>query len=1024
MSPPASTLLVDSRPPCLHVSALSPSEFTQFTKWSRQIQSSPSGVDGLLDEQDALSWLRKECAVSRVDEVKVLSLFDRYPLGLESGHFYALLRLTAWLQQGEAPVRQLIFTQTTPPATGLKQGTPFPLPTTLSTASAQPPLPPPQHPRTVSSSYDSSQTQPHQVSPPSSSKIILNNARAPSSKVPPPQPPQVAQPSSAVHPTPTPRASSMSVVPAAESTPPVPADSTKPKALRSSGPSNPFRDPTHSRSTSLNFTSQPTEAGSPQTGRDSPSNPFKPSKTKVIRPTPMVATPSNPNPAASVISRAASTSARSVKSNEDGTFPPLPPRPNEKPPPPLPPRAHISPLIQAGLHASMQVRKQKDALPPKTFTVLHSSSSRQKAVEPRLLTGESVPFGMQADILPPPTHFAKRKVSGHESKKSVSDAVSQVKRGLGDDLDEGPQRASSGAATVIAAPKASRPGHSRHHHRDGNGSTSATSHTTSQVAAPKAQYPNGAGSTRNKPNLPSWLREQEELQRSALIEGRVRSPPPSDAIPDEADADEHDKTHGDLSQGDLERSRRATTVLDEEFDVFPTELKDQASRAASIDRPNNPFIHRSSQVEAEKLKIDALPRPDHHPHRLDRPSSASLRSPDLNRPLGRSKTLHGKAAPPPPPPTGNGLNALSRKRLESFPATLDSGTFAGFRQSTQGGLRLIPPSAKADVGLGEARRPVPRRGSSALSISSSSGAAPLSHRGDEDSGDLSASTNPTSHERYSSKQADPAAAGASGLGSIKDRVSDFLKLQDAPPKGQRPIDDLKRDALRMAERRGWIKRNGEGEGLLREEDEDEATLQAITSSPHRASQGPRGDDAQPDDDYQSGNDIFDDAPMPDDASIQDRETTPTVASKSGEATAKARTPPMLPPKRANTAVSATSVAPLARRPSGYVARRASRIEERESRSSLDGMGSLGRAASFSVRATRSGSGGANDEFRESPNVNKRASWLEGMDARRRRVASESIAGAVVVDDDDGDEDDDEGGANRDHHRQEGWERLQ
>lgn len=758
----------------------------------------------------------------------------------------------------------------------------------------------------------------------------------------------------------------------------------------------------------------------------------------------------------------------------------------------------------------MQVRKQKDALPPKTFTVLTSSHSRQKSSSTsisgpttRLLTGETVPFGQQAELLPPPpTHFAKRKVSGHESKRSISDAHSQMKRGPSDDNNEdgggaggGPQRAVSGSATVIAAPKPSRPGNSRHRHHH-HATASSSSHTASHiastaaahVAAPKAQYAAGtagASSSRAKPNLPSWLREQEELQRSALIEGRPLSPPPSAgdlshhrrSVVDDDDSEEADRSGATL-RSDLERSRRATTVLDEEFDVVPSELRDQASRAASIDRPHNPFIHRSSQVEAEKMKIQPLPA---------RSPAVPSSGGDANRPLGRSKTLHGKAPPPPPPaPVSTPSAALAlaaRRRLESFPATLDSGTFAGFsRQSTtQGGLRLMPPSAKADVGLGDVvKRPIARRDSSALSLGSSSrssGAAPMSHPDEEDdSGDYSlASTTPTSHEREQQQQRQgqqggkkSTTAGAdSGLHSITSRVSDFLKLQDAPPKGQRPIDDLKRDAMRLAERRGWIKRNGEGERLLSGRGKDSA---ARVIPPSRT-----GDDTEPDvdggvvtgdvgdagSDDDDGRDIFDDAPMPDDDAYggrgrdgRDGDATPTVGGE-GDANANAappmprRTPPILPPKRANTMVSATAAAPVARRPSGYVARRASRIEEREGRAADDdnvfgggggggGAAGLGRAASFSVRRTshaqhRSGSygpsgaaggGGSGNSATAaglpsaSGNVAKRASWLEGIDARRR-IASEGRAGGGVVVDDDDDEEEGEGGGDAPA----GWERL-
>lgn len=61
----------DERLPKLHASALSPQEYPQYVKWVKEIQISPSGVEGLLDEQDALAWLRRECAIGRVDEIKV-----------------------------------------------------------------------------------------------------------------------------------------------------------------------------------------------------------------------------------------------------------------------------------------------------------------------------------------------------------------------------------------------------------------------------------------------------------------------------------------------------------------------------------------------------------------------------------------------------------------------------------------------------------------------------------------------------------------------------------------------------------------------------------------------------------------------------------------------------------------------------------------------------------------------------------------------------------------------------------------
>lgn len=834
--------------------------------------------------------------------------------------------------------------------------------------------------------------------------------------------------------------------------PPVPPEASKPS--RSAGPVNPFKE-RHHRSTSL---AAPATAD-PLAGFDPAPILVKPVKPKVVRPTPIVATAGQPNPVTSAadhsvhgapthVGGASGLSARSVKSIDDGPFPALPPRPadTEKPPPPLPPRAHISPLIQAGLQASKQVRQQKGALPPKTFTVLQSSTSRSKP-EARLLTGESAPPNVVAELPPPPTHHAKRKVSLHEAKRSVSEATSGLiglRRAGSDDGNEGPQRAASHTATVIAAPKPSRPSHSRHHLK-GRGSESASGGDGSlhqaSVAAPKAQYADGSGYSRTKPpTLPSWLREQEELQRSALAEGKPLSPPPEHGRHPQHASEEQQRKDFILH---FERSRHEPTVLDEEFDVFPTELSEQASRAASIDRPHNPFLHRSSQAEAEKLRLQPLLR--QHQHHLERErlkekerqreaerdgehGSARSRSPELNRPLGRSKTLHGKGPPPPPPSHG----ANSRKRLESFPATFNSGTYAGFGRTSQGGLRLMPPSAKADVGLRageESRRPALHRGSSALSISDrSSGAAAASHKGDEDSGETSLnSTNPTSvqelaqsvERRVSNSSNTKSRSGLNGGSfSLKEKVSDFLKLQDGPPNGSRPIDELKRDAMRLAERKGWINRRGE-ESLLREDPEEEEgrggeSQDSIRLHQSKGSSGPWREDNEDEDEAEH----WDDAPMPDDTynaghdggnaapstAVTDTSDTPTPTPGEGSPERSRATPPPPPRRSASTGMPPSATAPIARRPSGYVARRASQMEARASSSASPGLSrsgsgsapsgaahgaNLARAASFSVRSA--GGGGRNTSDQGHSGIgsdrdaaaagdtkpNKRASWFEG-----------------------------------------------
>lgn len=886
-----------------------------------------------------------------------------------------------------------------PPVVGLRPGTQLPLPMSVSESTTRSTLPPPQHPSTLSAVQfstvcDKKEGQPPTIGGVSAADVVssLRVSQTPSNKVPLPSQ-AIPTAASSGH---VAAALPITVSGASAPGPPVPPDSAKP--LRSPAPSNPFRDSaaTHTRSMSLQ---QP--ATESLHGFDPAPNPFKQSKPKIVKPTPIVATSETPNP----ISTAAEpgrvvTAAHSMRSIDDVLSPPLPPRPTmgaEKPPPPLPPRAHISPLIQAGLEASLQVRKQKHSLPPKTFTVLQSSSSRSKASEPRLLTGESAPVPPAEEPQHSHAHNSKRRVSGQESRRSATETVvggtSSMKRNNSDESGE-PQRAASGSATILAAPKPSRPGASRrsHHHREklapsgSHNSLQSGSNAPGRVAAPKAQYPNGSESLRTKPTLPLWLREQEELQRSAMLEGRAISPPPADAIPE--DGEESRRLALSL---DLERSKEEPTMLDDDYDVYPTELSEQASRAASIDRPNNPFVHRSSQAEAEKLKVQPLPR---H-HRNFSQQSAELGG---TRGLARSKTQQAKDATP-----GTSLPA-SRKRLESFPATLDSGTYAGFRHPASGGLRLVPPSAKADVGISDIKRPSARRhNSSALSVGSSSGAAPMSLRDDEDSGETSLnSTNPISVqgltsqiERGVSNRIDGGPASDFGPQgqpqSLKGRVSELLKLQNAPPKGQRPLDDFKRDALRLVDRKSWIRRMGtESEGLLYVDEED----------------GPKPDENE-------GDDQWDDSPTPDDGYGNESSSTTTTTARDSSAAAASHSvrttsshntlgkgPPPAPPKRAAT----MSAGPIARRLNGFVARRASKFEKKNM--AQRSTSCLERAASFSARESTS------QTSTEGGQQSKRSSWLESFEEEVRRRRGDSKFHSTAVMDDDGSDDD---GDDRDTH---------
>ncbi len=89
-------------------------EYLVYLSSFNSIKPAPSGQPDLIDEQDALRYLREECGMSMPDELEILPLFERTPLGLGSGHFFAMLRLVSWTQQGKSASKDLIFTQTKP----------------------------------------------------------------------------------------------------------------------------------------------------------------------------------------------------------------------------------------------------------------------------------------------------------------------------------------------------------------------------------------------------------------------------------------------------------------------------------------------------------------------------------------------------------------------------------------------------------------------------------------------------------------------------------------------------------------------------------------------------------------------------------------------------------------------------------------------------------------------------------------------------------------------------------------------
>lgn len=115
LSPPLAPRPQTERASYLDVSALSPEEYTAFVRWVDKMKPAHSRRRGLLDEHAAIKFLRSEFGIHVNDEVTILSMFERLPLGLTAGHVFAMLRLAAWAQQGQALTKDLIFVQTRPP---------------------------------------------------------------------------------------------------------------------------------------------------------------------------------------------------------------------------------------------------------------------------------------------------------------------------------------------------------------------------------------------------------------------------------------------------------------------------------------------------------------------------------------------------------------------------------------------------------------------------------------------------------------------------------------------------------------------------------------------------------------------------------------------------------------------------------------------------------------------------------------------------------------------------------------------
>ncbi len=518
----------------------------------------------------------------------------------------------------------------------------------------------------------------------------------------------------------------------------------KPVPIPPSTSANPFRDGANSTPGYVSGSGYAVAVGATSTtpanistptgallGFDPAPNPFKQSKPRIVKPTPVRASSpaSNPfrngtpamaaqthfpkvvfDPADDGASSQASSSRSRHQQHQHqadrlgATSPPLPPRPGDRHPPPLPPR-HISPLIQAGLNARSEVRRAQESLPPKTFTVLQSSTAKHGApatAKPRLLNGRKAPPEVAA-VTGVTSHAKKRSVSGTKSLLGGSSAVGMDSRKVGSDGHPLVRRDSQQSASDLGRNEtelgtAARRTSSQLHRGIGGESevgagSSMVSHgvlhhqqqRTVPTVAPKPIYAKKAESaggddsssvSKVKATLPSWLKEQEELQREALASGSEPPPPPP-----------IQPTEGGV------RGRASRTVVDDLTDSAEA-MSDEvaAANAASIDR-HNPFFppHRRDEGRSPIPEADAL-------------DDSQVSS---NRPLGRSKTITGAGRPPPPrrpraidadagPDDGSAVSSNAH-----WGHSLESGIHAGFKPNKEpknsGGLRLVPPSKQAKM---------------------------------------------------------------------------------------------------------------------------------------------------------------------------------------------------------------------------------------------------------------------------------------------------------------------------------------
>ncbi|EST04897.1 hypothetical protein PSEUBRA_005693 [Kalmanozyma brasiliensis GHG001] len=859
---PSRIALLQARRSYLDDSALSPQEYLVYLSSFNSIKPAPSGQPDLIDEQDGLRYLREECGMSMADELEILPLFERTPLGLGSGHFFAMLRLVSWAQQGRSATKDLIFTQTKPARIALpKKVTPPQSASAVSFGNVQQITSP--GPRSLTAGPSSLITaQPNSVKlppppkPEASTKPLLTPVREEA----PVNLNEMDETAQAGHMKPPPAVPAKPQMPklvapkAKVANPNIPLNledlQRKPMPMPPSASANPFRDGAASTSNYVSGSGYAVAVGAtPITpanistpsdalrGFDPAPNPFKQSKPRIVKPTPVRASSpaSNPfrngTPAMAAQSHFpkvvfdqvddASSQASSSRSRQQHTHqpdrlgagsPPLPPRPGDRNPPPLPPR-HISPLIQAGLNARSEVRKAQESLPPKFFTVLQSSAAKHGGQAPaRLLNGQKAP----PEVAAVATHAKKRSISGTKSLLGGGSTLGGHPLQRRDSQQSTSDVARNDTELGLHARRASAASH-LHRSMGGDSEVGAGSSMVSHgvlhqqqqrtvpTVAPKAIYPKKAGSANGedssavkvKPTLPSWLKEQEELQREALASGSEPPPPPP-----------IQPTEGGV------RGRASRTVVDDLTDSAEA-MSDEAAaaNAASIDR-HNPFFppHHRDEIRSPDAALD------------DSQVSSNARA------LGRSKTVTGTTRPIPPRrprPAGGDVDSTladdggaGGSQVSSnahWGHSLASGVHAGFKPNKEpknsGGLRLVPPSKQAKMlniasaeqleqeGIRPATELRKVSGTSADDSPSTAngGAVAVSENSSANGGPMSPTTPSAGYPSYMRRQ------GSLGT-TIREKVSDMLRLQDQPPKGQRGVDLFVQDVNNLVNKNEWLSR--------------------------------------------------------------------------------------------------------------------------------------------------------------------------------------------------------------------------